>query len=532
MLGGGRRKKRVGPFSLRAQVGWRHFALAWLRRHSLVLAILLGCIALGAGLWFVFVLLPQIVVPDASHLSRDEFLQRQQDVRGSGLQALAGLVVAAGAAFTAYSVINAREGQLTERFTRAIDHLGSPQADIRIGGIHALGRIGQDSWRDRRRVIDVLTAFITSPNGHKNSSSAPHDLISAKSIAIKVSTELWGRGEPGMLRLRSADLRKVSFAELDLTCVDFSKAQCMDATFTRCDLRGVRMGRSELRSANLWRVNAARAKLSLVDLTDALLDDACLAGANLKSATLTEARLHRAELPEVTAPDAKFIRAVLTAVDLRQAFLRRADFTDARLIGADLREADMRRSRAPGADLRRADLRSADLTAASLEGANLDGADLRGASLHGAKLKGASLRGADLRGADLTSAHMREAVLARALFDEALLWKANLSRVKARGANFDRAKLRLANLDGAEFWGGSFLGADLQQAQLSRTVLRAASLSGAKFGGARLAQANLLDTDLSAVEWRGLKTGIASSDGKTFWPPSFDPAAQEIAVSP
>lgn len=41
----------------------------------------------------------------------------------------------------------AQEGQITERFTRAIEQLGNPATEIRLGGIYALGR----SQTNRRR---------------------------------------------------------------------------------------------------------------------------------------------------------------------------------------------------------------------------------------------------------------------------------------------------------------------------------------------------------------------------------------------
>src|SRR6266498_2694299 len=43
----------------------------------------------------------------------------------------------------------AQQGQMTERFTRAIDQLGHAQLDVRIGGIYALERIANDSPDDR-----------------------------------------------------------------------------------------------------------------------------------------------------------------------------------------------------------------------------------------------------------------------------------------------------------------------------------------------------------------------------------------------
>ena len=59
------------------------------------------------------------------------------------------------------------QGQITERFTRAIDQLGAatdngePKLEIRLGGIYALERIARDSpERDYSTVMEVLTAYV------------------------------------------------------------------------------------------------------------------------------------------------------------------------------------------------------------------------------------------------------------------------------------------------------------------------------------------------------------------------------------
>ena len=63
--------------------------------------------------------------------------------------------------FTARNFWLSREGQVTDRYTKAIEQLGSDRLEVRIGGIYALERIARDSARDHPAVIEVLTAFIT-----------------------------------------------------------------------------------------------------------------------------------------------------------------------------------------------------------------------------------------------------------------------------------------------------------------------------------------------------------------------------------
>jgi hypothetical protein len=54
----------------------------------------------------------------------------------------------------------AEQGQITTRFNAAIINLGSASLDVRLGGIYALHRIMQDSSRDQRTVVSVLSAFV------------------------------------------------------------------------------------------------------------------------------------------------------------------------------------------------------------------------------------------------------------------------------------------------------------------------------------------------------------------------------------
>ena len=82
------------------------------------------------------------------------------NARGRLLTLGAGLFAAGALAFTARNFTLSREGQVTDRYTKAITQLGSKKLDARIGGIYALERVARDSARDHPTVMEVLTAFI------------------------------------------------------------------------------------------------------------------------------------------------------------------------------------------------------------------------------------------------------------------------------------------------------------------------------------------------------------------------------------
>ena len=53
------------------------------------------------------------------------------------------------------------QGHITERYTKAIEQLGSDNLAVRLGGIYALERLAQDSpQRDHPTVVEVLGAFV------------------------------------------------------------------------------------------------------------------------------------------------------------------------------------------------------------------------------------------------------------------------------------------------------------------------------------------------------------------------------------
>jgi hypothetical protein len=57
-------------------------------------------------------------------------------------------------------VLVAQEGQITERFTRAIEQLGNERMEVRLVGIYALERIANDSDKDYWTIMETLTAYV------------------------------------------------------------------------------------------------------------------------------------------------------------------------------------------------------------------------------------------------------------------------------------------------------------------------------------------------------------------------------------
>lgn len=307
-----------------------------------------GLVILGT----VFVILPGVVVDHdlaGASVAAQDRLKAVNDVRTTLLQVVGGLIVLFGAYATwrqlrvSQDGLRAtQEGYVTDRFSRAVDQLGSDKLDVRIGGLHALWRIAEQSARDREAIISIQAAYLRThlpwpPAGPESPAAdvpindiAPLETRAADAqVALTALGVLCQHREQSWVNLSITDLRRADCDGLWFPEVNFDRA-CMEA-------------------AGLYRANLTQASLVSV---------------NLRHADLTTAILRRA----------RCVLADLRAAKLVETDLRDADFTE-----TDLREANLRKADAHGAVFHRADLRMADLRGTDLSAANLVEARLTGA---------------------------------------------------------------------------------------------------------------------------------------------------------
>lgn len=250
--------------------------------------------------------------------------QLQNSVRSALLQLTAGLLVIGGATATWRQVQVNREGQITERFTRAVEQLGSDNVDVRIGGVYALERVARNSSADRDSVQFILAAFVRN---HCRWTVGGPDGPEHPTPAVDMHLP-W-------LQIRTPDIQAAM---------------------------GILGGRP--RTPGAPRLYLSRVDLRSVQIHSGRLVDTQLRHANLARAWLPETRLDRSDLKSTDLRLANLEAAVLTGANLTSAYLG-----DALLRNADLRDTDLSH-----ADFTGADLRGADLSGARVEGTTFVGA--------------------------------------------------------------------------------------------------------------------------------------------------------------
>jgi hypothetical protein len=292
-----------------------------------ILAGLVGLAAL-AGIILAVWKLPSVLYGDVTQASPDARLQAASSFRTALVAGLAGLAALGSLAMASRTYRLTQQGQITDRYTKAIEQLGSDKLDVRLGGVYALERIAKDSERDHPTVVEVLSAFVREHSDPAHTDSEP-------SMAKVLSAFLEGDGEP-------------------------AAEQPDSKPKPTTDVRAAVSVLGRLPS----RLDVSRADLSRIDFPGA-----ALSGANLSGFRLTGADLEGADLE---------------GADLEGADLRWAKLPQAYLRGANLQRTNLR-----GANLRWANLQEANLQEANLRGANLKDAYLRGANLHGVDLNAA-----------------------------------------------------------------------------------------------------------------------------------------------
>lgn len=232
---------------------------------------------------------------NGAHINVTERLRAISDARGTILQAITGIALGLGAYATwrrltinEHELRTSREGQITERYSRAIDHLGHDSMDVRMGGIFALGRLADNSPADRDAIVAVLCAFVrghsswppTQP-GQAPAGTPRADLATLAVRANDVQAALTTLGRinqlPGdeWISLPRTDLR---FARMD--GLRFDHANLGNAELSLCRLRG-----TVLRHSVLYRSRLRQAQLHGADLTSANLEGADLTGARADATT-------------------------------------------------------------------------------------------------------------------------------------------------------------------------------------------------------------------------------------------------------
>lgn len=266
----------------------------------------------------------------------------------------------------------AQEGKITERFSKAIEQLGSDKLEIRLGGIYSLERIARDSERDIQPIMEVLTTYVREKALGPDNNRIAADI---QAILTVIGRRPYTRPE------RRIDLHSANLQGAIIPGASLNKANLIKVSLRYADLRGTRFEGAFLIGANLEGAD---------------LSGASFHTANMKKANLSKAHMPKANLKGTQLEGANLVKANLIEADLGKGYI--SEFENSFFFSME--------GHTQCVNLIDANLSEANLEGTYLEGVNLSNANLTKANLRRANLKGANLKGACLEGADLSEAQV------------------------------------------------------------------------------------------------------------------------------
>ncbi len=322
-----------------------------------------------------------------------------------------------------------REKMLTDRFSKAIDHLGSDKKNANTGGIYALEKIAETD-RDTYHwtTMEVLTAYVRQKHqlpleyirkrDPKPKDVHPKSLEKWRNLKKYIDEEInkdkdnEGSKLPRMtidVRAALAVIGRQSHKDKDKDPPE------KNLDLTNTNLRGVIFGRQSHKDKDK-------------DPPEKNLD---LTNTNLRGVIFGKTdSLEKADF------GGSYLGENITTFE-----------------GANLRGANFGNAYLAGANLTGADLEGADFCGPYIDGAFLEKAILIGAKLNRANLCGAILIKANLSDANLSDANLSDANLSDANLSDANLSDADLSGANLEKANFEGVKgLTLTQIKSACFW--------------------------------------------------------------------------------
>jgi uncharacterized protein YjbI with pentapeptide repeats len=306
----------------------------------------------------------------------------------------------------------AEDKQVTERFSKAIEHLGNEKAiDVRLGGIYALEQIAIDSPEKYHwTIVEILSAFVRGKRQIKELSIAPVDSeldlneasqespFNATShkfekVGIDIQTALTVLGRRNVAKDpedKHIDLRQVNLVGIELPNAQFSKIDLSGANLQDAFLKNVNLSKADLTAVNFLGAKLFFANLNDADLTANLNTNNEWAYVNLTCSYLV---------------DTTFVKAKLSGADFHNAVIDGANFTDAKLENIN------------------------NFSTARLNNTNFTGARL---SLN--------LIGTNFRDSNLTNTDLSRSLIQDSIFEDTDMTNTNLSNACLHNADLSKCK--------------------------------------------------------------------------------------------
>ncbi len=299
-----------------------------MKRIGIMMVLALAIVSVIALTWNI----PQWLVSPSESLSSQELSTLLFETRSSLI-----LIIAAVAGLFGLYLIYLRmiaieksiqitnEVQIADRFSHAVEQLGTYKLEVQLGGIFTLEKIASESEKDHWIIMEILTAYVREnapvigdahDSDHQNNIENDRDSFKQKRLATNIQAILSVIGRRKWL---AEEVEQKHFLNLRKTNLKYA------------DLKGAWLIGANFRGTNLEKANLMGANLAGAFLVEANLKHANLLNANLEGADLRKANFEGTKLTGVNFQGANFTSANIKGADLSESLLKEVNFINGRL---------------------------------------------------------------------------------------------------------------------------------------------------------------------------------------------------------
>lgn len=218
------------------------------------------------------------------------------------------------------------EVRIADRFSRAVEELGTHKLEIQLAGIFMLEKIASESQMDHWIIMEILTAYVRENlpfnpeavdlNDHQKNIENGDDSFKQKRLATNIQAILSVIGRRKWLNEEVEQNHFLNLRKTNLKYADLRNAWLIGANF---------------RGTNLERANLMGANLAGAFLAESNLKNANLLNANLEEADLRKANFEGVKLTGVNFQGANFTGVNIKGADLSESLLKEVNFNNVRL---------------------------------------------------------------------------------------------------------------------------------------------------------------------------------------------------------
>lgn len=254
-----------------------------------------------------------------------------------------------------------QEGRIAERFSRAVDQLGSDKLEVRLGGIYALEGIARESKRYHWTIMEIITGYIrrhtsfTESAFHSRDDSVlvnhepdcPSDmpLPEIQTILTVIGRRKHITKEESKLDLRNVNISNTTLKG-DFSNIDFS-GSCLDC----CVYVGSGFSNTSFFSARMRKFRVEDVELigKPAEFDNIIFELCNLSWSVMKSVRLNQANLHGTRCISANLSDAHLSNCSFARAMLQGAYLVGAIFSNTDVSGADFTKTVLRKANLRGA---------------------------------------------------------------------------------------------------------------------------------------------------------------------------------------